>query len=137
MIWSFNFISSEILNSALFGSSDFFKSYQFDKYLESRFKLNEKKIRSIQFFFFVFSIFIIGFQLFIVNSIALEVLVLEIFLIFIVVRMINYITFLQFKDYSANIETIGYFVVNELLIILDTSHSLKEATQFVISSNFP
>lgn len=136
MNWSYSFIS-EILNSVLFGNSDFFKIYEFNKYLESKYRLNKNRIRYMQIFLFTFFLFIIALQFLTVKSLPLGVTFIEILLVIFCIRVINYITFLQFKDYSVNIETIGYFVINELLVILDTSQSLKEATQFVISSNFP
>ena len=52
-------------------------------------------------------------------------------------RLVNHFIFLEFKEYRTTVETMGYFVINEILIILDTSHSLKEAVKFIISSNYP
>ncbi|MFX0122323.1 MAG: hypothetical protein ACFFAE_01710 [Candidatus Hodarchaeota archaeon] len=71
------------------------------------------------------------------KNILLEGLLIEFIVIIVVLRLFNYIIFIQFKDYCTTIETIGYFVVNELLVILDTSCSLKDATKFIISSNYP
>jgi hypothetical protein len=66
-----------------------------------------------------------------------EVFLIEIILIITLLRLFHYVIYVEFKDYCTTIETVGYFVVNELLMILDTSGSLKEATNFIISSEYP
>jgi hypothetical protein len=42
----------------------------------------------------------------------------------------------NFKNYTIKAEIIGFFVLHELLIILETSKSLKDATKFIITSNY-
>ncbi|MFX1516040.1 MAG: hypothetical protein ACFFC6_07020 [Promethearchaeota archaeon] len=92
---------------------------------------------SISLSFFILSLLFIGFQIVVTKKVILEGVLIELLLIIILLRLFHYIVFVEFKEYCTTIETIGYFVVNELLMILDTSGSLKEATNFIISSDYP
>lgn len=128
---------SKNFQSVLFGNFSFFNKYNFEKYFKSRYKLGEKQVLLISASFLTLSLFFIGFQMFLVKKIFFEGILIELTIILVFLRLFNYIIYIQFKDYCTTIETIGYFVVNELLVILDTSCSLKEATKFIISSNYP
>lgn len=128
---------SENFQTLLFGNFNFFAQYQFEKYFKSKYKLGEKQVHLISFSFFALSHFFIGFQIFLTKKVIFELILIEIILIITLLRLFNYIIYVEFKDYCTTIETIGYFVVNELLMILDTSGSLKEATKFIISSDYP
>ncbi|MHA2243920.1 MAG: hypothetical protein ACXADY_03040 [Candidatus Hodarchaeales archaeon] len=132
----FDFVSKNF-RSILFGNYNFFNLYNFKGYFESKYKLGLKQVYWISFSFFTLSLFFIGSQMLILKNIPPEGILIEIILVFTFLRLFNYIIFLQFKEYCTTIETIGYFVVNELLVILDTSCSLKEATKFIILSNYP
>ncbi|MFX0013629.1 MAG: hypothetical protein ACFFB2_10810 [Promethearchaeota archaeon] len=132
----FRFISRTIF-LAIFGNFDFFNTSDFEEYFKSRYKIGERQVYIIVFFFFIFSLIFIGFQMFILKSVSFEDILMEILLVLIFLRLINRIILTQFQEYSTSIETIGYFVVNELLVILDTSHSLKEALKFIILGNYP
>ncbi|MFX0087405.1 MAG: hypothetical protein ACFFAU_17275, partial [Candidatus Hodarchaeota archaeon] len=111
--------------------------YDFENYFKLKFKLEKKHVKWIQCSFFIIIFSFIGLQALILKKISLEGTLLGLILIFLCIRVTNHIIFLQFKDYSTYVETIGYFVINELLVILETSQSLKEATRFIISSNYP
>jgi len=124
-------------NSMLFGNFDFFNLYNFRGYFNSKYKVSEKHVFWISFSFFTLSLFFIGIQIFILKNISLEGIIIELVLIVAFLRLFHYTIFLKFKEYCMFIETIGYFVVNELLVILDSSHSLKESTKFIILSNYP
>ncbi|MFX1285429.1 MAG: hypothetical protein ACFFB5_17425 [Promethearchaeota archaeon] len=130
-------ITLKYFHSILFGNFDFFNHYNFGDYFESKYIISKKDIFWITFAFFTLSLFFVGFQIFIMKNIFLEVIIIELVLIIVSLRLFNYIIFLQFKEYCTSIETIGYFVINELLVILDTSSSLKESTKFIILSNYP
>ncbi|MFW9906591.1 MAG: hypothetical protein ACFFFH_19950 [Candidatus Thorarchaeota archaeon] len=128
---------SENFQTLLFGNFNFFNQYQFEKYFKSKYKLGEKQVHLISFSIFTLSLFFIGFQIFLTKKAIFEVILIEIILIITLLRLFHYIIYVEFKDYCTTIETLGYFVVNELLMILDTSGSLKEATNFIISSKYP
>ncbi|MFX0139429.1 MAG: hypothetical protein ACFFDN_37660 [Candidatus Hodarchaeota archaeon] len=136
MPWNIGFIL-KYFHSILFGNFDFFNLYNFGGYFKSKYKIDEKHISWISFSFFTLSLFFIGFQIFIMKNISLEGIIIELILIIASLRLFNYMIFLQFEEYCTSIETIGYFVINELLVILDTSCSLKESTKFIILSNYP
>ncbi|UCG00570.1 MAG: hypothetical protein JSW11_13185 [Candidatus Heimdallarchaeota archaeon] len=127
---------SNNIQSILFGNFDFFSQYNFEEYFKSKFKFGEKQVLLISKMFFILSLFFIGFQTFFLG-IFLEGILIELALTIAFLRLSNYIIFIQFKEYCTTVETIGYFVVNELLVILDTSSSLREATKFIISSKYP
>ncbi len=128
---------SKNCQSLLFGNFNFFNQYNFEQYFKSRYRLGEKQILFISSSFLILSLFFIGFQMFLMKKILFEGILIELTIIIAFLRLFNYLIYIQFKDYCTTIETIGYFVVNELLVILDTSCSLKEATRFIISSNYP
>ncbi len=132
-----NFFFSKILLNSIFGNLSYFKVNDFETYFKRKFKLEKKHVQWIQCSFFIIIFFFMGLQALILKNISLEETLLGLILIFLCIRLVNHIIFLQFKDYSTHIETIGYFVINELLVILETSQSLKEATRFIISSNYP
>ena len=128
---------SENFQTLLFGNFNFFSHYEFEQYFKSKYRLGEKQVHLISFSFFTFSLFFIGFQILLTKNAPLEIFLMELILILTLLRLFHYVIYVEFKDYCTSIETIGYFVVNELLMILDTSGSLKEATNFIISSNYP
>ncbi|MFX0137197.1 MAG: hypothetical protein ACFFDN_26390, partial [Candidatus Hodarchaeota archaeon] len=121
----------------LFGDYEFFNQYGFEEFFMKRYRLKKKQIIWILTTLFILSSVLIGLQLILQKSIPIGVIVLEFFLIIGFLRLVNYFILLQFKQYNTTVETIGYFVVNELLVILDTSNSLREATKFIVLSNYP
>jgi hypothetical protein len=128
---------SKILQHSLFGNSSFFDIYGFEKYFKIKFKLSKKQINWIQCSIFILFLSLIGLKAVVSKHINFEGALLGLIFVFLCIRSINHLIYLQFKDYCTKVETIGYFVINELLVILETSQSLKEATKFVISSNYP
>jgi len=127
---------SDTILALIFGKFNFFSKYNFEKYFKKRYKLSEKQVILISYSFFALSLVFIGFQIVLIKKIMLEGILIELLLILTVLRLFNYLIYTEYKEYCTTIETIGYFVVNELLMILDTSESLKEATNFIISSDY-
>lgn len=130
-------IIASIVQNMIFGDYKFFDRYFFEGYFQSKYKLSKKQFLYSFYSLTILVLSFIGFQVFIFKNILLEMIVIEIILVIALLRLINYIINLQFKEYCSDVETIGYFVVNELLVILETSRSLKEATKFVILSEYP
>ncbi|MFX0053272.1 MAG: hypothetical protein ACFE8U_18500, partial [Candidatus Hermodarchaeota archaeon] len=123
--------------SILFGDYEFFNHYDFEEYFIKRFRIRKEQIFWTLTALLILSSISIGFQLIFQKSISIGVIIIEFLLVIGFLRLVHYLILLQFKQYNTTVETIGYFVVNELLVILDTSHSLKEATKFIILSDYP
>jgi len=132
-----NVFFAKHFQSILFGDYDFFNHYDFEEYFMKRFRMKKKHIYWILSTSFILSFLFTGFQLLSLKSISIEIIIIEFFFVVGLSRLVHYLILLQFKQYSTTVETIGYFVINELLVILDTSRSLKEATKFIILSNYP
>lgn len=133
----YNTFFLKIVQFILLGNSNHNNTYNFESFFISKFKLSKRKVDMIQLTFILLSLIFIGFQTIIAKRISLEGSFFIIIVLFLCFRIFNHIIFLQYKNCCTNIETIGYFVVNELLVILETSQSLKEAVKFIISSNYP
>ena len=136
MSWDINLLTDYIL-SILFGNYRFFNLYDFEDYFASKYNIGKKQVYWILFSSLTLVFLFMGIQIFILNDISLEGIMIEFVLVIVFLRLFNYTILRQFKDYCTNIETIGYFVVNELLVVLDTSCSLKKATKFISLSNYP
>ncbi len=119
-----------------FGNLEFFETLNYSQHWNSKFRITKYQIRiSILLILILFGgtafIQIFAYQL------EFELLVLEIFFFFVCLRLIYILIRQDFNNYSIKAEIIGYFVLHELLIILETSKSLKEATKFIIKSDYP
>ncbi len=136
MAINFNF-NKKSFQIVLFGNYDFFGTYDFNSYFKKKFKFDQKQLKWFLYSIPLIACLFIGIQIIFYNNITIETFILYIFAFFLFLRGINYIIRLQFKQYCTIIETIGYFVVNELLLILETSHSLKAATKYIILGNYP
>ena len=110
--------------SLLFGNYNFFTQYNFEKYFKSKYHIGEKQVYLISLSFFILSLFIIGFQTFLLKNLYFEGILIELALTIVLLRLFHYIIFIQFKDYCTTIETIGYFV--SAFIPLKTSSGLIE-----------
>ncbi len=123
--------------SIVFGNFIFFDLNSFEEYFISKYKLTKSQIERVFLSCLLLSLLLIGFQMIFTENFSIEGILVELIIVIALLRLFNYIIFLQYKDYCTIIETVGYFVVNELLVILDTSCSLKEASKFIISSKYP
>lgn len=123
--------------SLLIGNFDFFDQYNFDQYFKTKYRLTKKQIKWLFLAFVVLMLPFIGFQTIFLNNLTFQGILFEFIFMTFLLRLVNHFIFLEFKEYRTTVETMGYFVINEILIILDTSHSLKEAVKFIISSNYP
>ncbi len=123
--------------SIVFGTFNYFDLNNFEGYFISKYNLTKSHIERFFLSCLLLSLLLISFQMIITKNLSIEGILVELVLVIALLRLFNYIIFLQYKDYCTIIETVGYFVVNELLVILDTSCSLKEASKFIISSKYP
>ncbi|MFW9778483.1 MAG: hypothetical protein ACFFE8_06470 [Candidatus Heimdallarchaeota archaeon] len=126
----------EMISNVIFGDYTFFNEYSFEEYFRSRYRMDKTSFYGIIALFIIALSLILTFQFFIFYPLPIELLLLEICLAILILRLLNFIIYGQFKQHSTMIETLGYFVVNELLMILETSGSLKEATMFIIHGNY-
>ncbi|MFW9855939.1 MAG: hypothetical protein ACFFFG_12865 [Candidatus Thorarchaeota archaeon] len=126
----------EMIGNVILGDYTFFDDYSFEEYFRSRYRMDKTSFYGIITLFFVTLSVILAFQFFILYPRPIELLLLEITLAVFILRLLHFIIYSQFKQHSTMIETLGYFVVNELLMILETSKSLKEASMFIIHGNY-
>lgn len=125
-----------MLSVLLFGDYSFFSEYNFEEYFRSSYRMGRSHFfRALALVFVTLSLFI-GLQLVIFRPPNIELILFEIFLVIVFLRLLHFTIYFQFKQHCTMIETLGYFVVNELLIILETSGSLKEATLFIIHGKY-
>ncbi|MFW9825661.1 MAG: hypothetical protein ACFFE4_22155, partial [Candidatus Thorarchaeota archaeon] len=136
MSWN-NIFLLKILQTVLIGNYDFFNNYGFEEYFSSKFKIRKGHISYLTVSLFVLSFIISIFQMIINKILPIESILLGFISVIVCSHGLRYLIFLQFKKYSTTIETIGYFVLNELLVVLNTSYSLKEAVKFIILGNYP
>ncbi|MHA2223929.1 MAG: hypothetical protein ACXAC8_01885 [Candidatus Hodarchaeales archaeon] len=123
--------------SLLIGNFDFFNQYNFDQYFKAKYRLTKKQIKWIFLAFLMIILLFIGFQIIFFENLTFQGILFEFIFMVFLLRLVNHFLYLEFKEYRTTVETMGYFVINEILVILDTSHSLKEAVKFIISSNYP
>jgi hypothetical protein len=132
----FNSPTAKNLVKIIIGDYNFFNSYNFEQYFFLKYKIRKSYV--YWFFVLVFSFFLtfLTFQIFFLGIDKFEAILLQCVLVFAFVHLVHYWFFFQYKQYRASVETTGYYVINELLVILDTSRSLKEATKFIILGNY-
>ena len=119
----------------LFGTLDFFEVLNYSSYWKSKYRTTRHQIEnSIILLIFLF-LFLVIIQV-IMSLVNLEFLVLETICFFVCLRLLNYFIRQDFKNFMVKAEILGYFVLHELLIVLETSKSLKDATKFIMSSNY-
>lgn len=123
------------LNSVLFGNYDFLHEMNFGDYWISKYKITKMQLESFLNFIFVLFIGASVVQ-FIFNIAPFEFLVVELITFFICLRTFNFAVQLQFRKYKTKVDIVGYFVLNELVIILKTSKSLKDAVCFIIKGEY-
>ncbi|MHA1978089.1 MAG: hypothetical protein ACW98F_00475 [Candidatus Hodarchaeales archaeon] len=120
----------------IFGNLEFFDLLNYSYYWKSKYWITRVQIEVlvsviIALFFGITIIQIIIYQM------MIEFLILEYISFFVCLRLTYLFMRQDFKNYIIKAEIIGYFVLHELLIILETSKSMKDATKFIITSNYP
>ena len=126
----------DIIMNSVFGNLDFFESLNFSNYWKSQYRMTRNQIKTIV--LLIVTLFIgITFIQIAVYQINIEYLILEQIFFFVCLRFIYILIRQNYNNYLIKAEIIGYFVLHELLIILETSKSLKDATKFIIKSNYP
>ena len=135
----FNFVDKLIrfLEYHLLGDFSLFFNMEFYKYFHSRFKLQIKHLRVIQLLIILIGGWIIFIQTFSSLTKFSTLICIEFMIIFLSTRSLYYLITLQFRNYNINTQITGFFVLNELSIILETTKSLKDATKFIIAGNYP
>jgi hypothetical protein len=118
-----------------FGDLDFLNELNFLENLLSKYRVTKEQLKTALLVIGV--VFLTGLltQIFL-NIITLNVFFLEIFSILIIVRFSIVILRMQFRRYTTKIDIVGYFVLNELLLVLKTSRSLKDAVRFIIKGDY-
>lgn len=119
------------------GDYNFFYEMEFHKYFQSRFKLHLKHLRVIQALFILTGFGLISIQAFVSLKQFFLLICIECVLVFLFIKSLYYIIHIQFQNYKINTQITGFFVLNELSIILETTKSLKDATKFIIAGSYP
>ncbi len=119
----------------VFGNLEFFETQSYSYYWKTRYRITRNQIEII---FSLFLYLFLGMMLIqiIVYKFSLEFLITEVLIFFISLRLITFFVRQDLKNFTIKAEIIGYFVLHELLIILETTKSLKDATKFIVNSNY-
>ncbi|NHJ02259.1 MAG: hypothetical protein EAX86_08995 [Candidatus Heimdallarchaeota archaeon] len=125
------------LTESIIGNYEFLENHQIHIPLLNGYKINKERIEKLQKIIFGFSIAVFAFQLIISQGTYFIFGLIQLSLFFLALRGINYLIRLKFNKFQFKMETIGYFVMNELLIILETSKSLRNAVKYVSMGNYP
>ncbi len=120
----------------LFGDLEFFDTLSYSQYLETKYNLSRARIERILLFCVIFLFGITVTQL-LMTEILIETLILEILFLFVSLRLMVLFIQQDYRHFVIKAETIGIFVLHELLTVLETSKSLKDATKFIITGNYP
>ena len=123
------------VKSFFFGNYDFLQTGNISEYWISKYKIT--KIQLEAFLEIIFVIFI-GSSIihFFFNEVDVKFIIVEFIVFFLCLRAFNYVVQIQFRNFNTKLDIIGYFVLNELLIILKTSKSLKDAVCFISEGNY-
>jgi len=125
------------LENHFLGDYTFFYQMEFHDYFQSRFKLQLKHLRVIQVLCILIGGWLISFQIFLSISDFFIIICTECIIVFIFIRSLYHLIHIQFQNYKINTQITGFFVLNELSIILETTKSLKDATKFIITGKYP
>ena len=125
----------DVITNHVFGKLDFFEKLNYSHYWKSKYWITRSQIETL---IPILSVLFIGFTFIqiMTDLIRIEYLILEYFFFFVCLRLVFLFIHQDFKNYMIKAEIIGYFVLHELLIILETSKSLKEATKFIITGKY-
>ena len=122
---------------SIIGDYDFLNNREFKIPFIKKGKITKKRYLQFQEVLFTFSIIFLGGHLLFFNGKYLISGITNFFLFLLILRGINYFIHSKYKKIQFEIETIGYFVMNELLIVLGSSKSLKNAVKYVSMGNYP
>jgi len=125
-----------IILSLFLGDLSILEDQGFAKYWRKNNKITKNDLRI---YFFIYLGIFIGITLlqYLNNVLSFEVLILEILIFLLSLRFILFFFQSGLKNFEIKAEMTGFFVLNELLVILNTSGSLKEAIRFIVKSNYP
>ncbi|MHA1509142.1 MAG: hypothetical protein ACTSO6_10615, partial [Promethearchaeota archaeon] len=125
-----------VLLSLFLGDLSILEEKGFAKYWRNKVKITKNNLRV--YFFIYLGIFmgIIILQLG-SNFLSFEVIIVEFLIFLLSLRFVLYFFQSSLKNFKIKAELTGFFVLNELLVILNTSGSLKEAIRFIVQSNYP
>ncbi|PWI49140.1 hypothetical protein CEE45_03090 [Candidatus Heimdallarchaeota archaeon B3_Heim] len=125
----------DVITNHVFGKLDFFEKLNYSHYWKSKYLITRSQIETL---IPILSVMFIGFTFIqiMTDLIRIEYLILEYLFFFVCLRLFFLFIHQDFKNYMIKAEIIGYFVLHELLIILETSKSLKEATKFIITGKY-
>jgi hypothetical protein len=124
-----------VVLSMLLGDLSIFEDIGYAKYWKKCSKITKNNIRI---YFFVYLGFYLGILLlqWFSNLLSFELLFLECVIFLLSLRFVLLLFQSRLNNFKIKAEMTGFFVLNELLIILNTSGSIKEAIRFIVKSNY-
>jgi len=124
------------LLSLLLGDLSIFEDRGFAKYwmTNNRITKNNLKIYFSIFFGLFIAFTILQWWL---NFLSVEIIIVEYLIFFLSLRFVLFFFQSRLKNFKIKAELTGFFVLNELIVILNTSGSLKEAIRFIVQSDYP
>ena len=121
--------------SMFLGDLSIFEDIGYVKYWKKNSKITKNDIRIYFFGYLGLYLGIIILQWF-NNVLSFELLFLESVIFLLTLRFVLLLFQSRLKNFKIKAEMTGFFVLNELLVILNTSGSLKEAIRFIVQSNY-
>jgi hypothetical protein len=122
--------------SLLLGDLSILEERGFAKYWMNNHKITKNDLRI---YFFLYLGIFIGMTIlqWLMKSIPFEGILLEYLIFLLSLRFTLLYLQSKFRNFLIKTEMTGFFVLNELIVILKTSGSLKEAIRYIIQSNYP
>ncbi len=124
-----------LILSIILGDLSIFEDLGYAKYWRKYSKFTKNDIKN---YFFVYLGLFLGILLlqWFDTVLSFELLLLESLIFLLTLRFILLLLQSRLKNFKIKVEMTGFFVLNELLVILNTSGSLKEAIRFIVKSDY-
>ena len=121
--------------SMFLGDLSIFEDVGYAKYWKKNSEITKNDIKICFFGYLGLYLGIILLQWF-NNILSFELLFLEFVFFLLTLRFVLLLFQSRLKNFKIKAEMTGFFVLNELLVILNTSGSLKEAIRFIVQSDY-
>ena len=125
-----------VLLHLLLGDLSIFEERGPAKYWSDNNKITKNNLKIYIFLYLGIFIGITIFQLWF-NLLSVEEIFLEYLIFLLSLRFFLFFFQSSLKNFETKLEMTGFFVLNELIVILKTSGSLKEAIRFIVRSDYP
>ncbi|MCK4848847.1 MAG: hypothetical protein KAT16_07490, partial [Candidatus Heimdallarchaeota archaeon] len=125
-----------VLLNLILGDLSILEERGFAKYWRDNNEITKNNLRV--YFLIYLGIFIgITFLQWWFNFLSFEAIIIEFLIFLLSLRSILFFFQSSLNNFKIKAEMTGFFVLNELIVILNTSGSLKEAIRFIVQSDYP